>query len=212
MNIVFFGMPGCGKGTQAKMLVEKFNFVYISTGDIFREIILKKNVLTQKIKNYMQQGLLVPDEIVFDVVKQKINHINNKDFLFDGFPRNIVQAKMFNEYLSSVNKNIDKVFYFELSQDLCIKRLTSRRLCPKCNKGYNLITQPPKNDELCDICNVKLIQREDDKYETVIKRMNVYEKESKSLLEYYKDKLIKIDATGNIEDIFKKISEIIFKN
>jgi adenylate kinase len=224
MNIVLLGMPGSGKGSQAGTLKQNLKLLHFSTGDAFREILScsqpkmggqdsaspceassKESDLSKKIKDYVNNGLLVPDEIVLEVVKQKISICGQKDFLFDGFPRNVNQAQLFDKYLGTINSSIDKVVYMELPEEISIKRLVARRLCPKCKRGYNLVTQPPKTDEMCDTCNVKLSQRNDDKLETVKDRLEVYKKETSPLIDYYKNKIIKVDATGTIEEVSKQI-------
>jgi len=206
MNIILLGLPGSGKGTQAKMLSKHFNIPHISTGDIFRDILKTESELSKKIKSYVIGGLLVPDNIVAEIVQERIEQKDCKDgFILDGFPRNINQAEFFKEYLSSKKIKIDSVIYFELPVDLSIKRLSSRRHCPVCKRDYNLITQPPKNDELCDVCNVKLIQRADDELQTVTQRIKVYEKETEPLISYYlSNKLLKkINANQSIEKVFQ---------
>ncbi len=208
-KIVFLGPPGSGKGTQAQMLSKNFLIPHISTGDIFRNIIKtgKPKKLASSIKKYVQSGLLVPDDIVFKALYSVISR--KKYYILDGYPRNINQAKLLDKAL--VKDGVDKVIYFKVSDKEIIKRLTSRRTCPKCGKVYNIYTLKPKNDELCDECNVKLIIRDDDKLETVKKRLEVYKKDTLPLLNYYKKKgiLVTVNAEDKIENIYKKICDIL---
>lgn len=144
MNLILLGMPGSGKGTQAKMISEKYHIPHISTGDIFREILSTESSLAEEIRRYVDKGLLVTDEIVFKVVKERLNKSDCSDgFLLDGFPRNIYQADTFDGYLKSLGKPFPKVIYLELPFEVSVKRLTARRLCPVCKKGYNMLSKPP---------------------------------------------------------------------
>jgi adenylate kinase len=208
-KIVFLGPPGSGKGTQAQLLSKNFSIPHISTGDIFRKIIKtgKPKKLADSIKKYVQSGLLVPDDIVFKSLFSVIK--NKKYYILDGFPRNINQAKLLDEALKK--DGIDKVIYFKVSDKEIIKRLTSRRTCPKCGRVYNIYTLKPKNDNLCDVCKVELIIRDDDKLETVKKRLEVYKKDTLPLLDYYKKKklLVTINAEDKIENVYKKMCDVL---
>jgi len=208
-KIVFLGPPGSGKGTQAQLLSKNFSIPHISTGDIFRKIIKtgKPKKLADSIKKYVQSGLLVPDDIVFKSLFSVIK--NKKYYILDGFPRNINQAKLLDEALKK--DGIDKVIYFKVSDKEIIKRLTSRRTCPKCGKVYNIYTLKPKNDNLCDVCKVELIIRDDDKLETVKKRLEIYKKDTLPLLDYYKKKklLVTINAEDKIENVYKKMCDVL---
>jgi len=203
-RIIFLGPPGSGKGTQADVVSKKFKLPHISTGEIFRKILKTNTELSKKIKEYVTNGKLVPDEIVFKTIESVIK--KGKKFLLDGFPRNLVQAKMLEKNLEK-NNNIQKVFYFNISDKEVIKRLTSRRTCPSCGKNYNIIFMKPKKDNLCDKCNTNLIIRDDDKPETVKKRLKVYKKDTKPLVKFYKDKdlLVEIDANKSVSEITKQI-------
>lgn len=212
MNIVLLGLPGSGKGTQAEMLSKYFNIPHISTGDIFREILNTDSTLSKRIKDYVNNGLLVPDDIVSDIVQKRIEKKDCENgFVLDGFPRNITQAEFFKNYLGFKKKEIDAVIFFELPAEISIKRLSARRHCPKCKRDYNLITQPPKDDELCDVCKLKLVQRNDDKIETVTERINVYEKETEPLVRYYSEKnlLKRVNANQPIEKVFKDTIDLL---
>ncbi len=208
-KIVFLGPPGSGKGTQAQILSKNFFIPHISTGDIFRKIIKtgKPKKLADSIKKYVQSGLLVPDDIVFKALFSVIR--KKKYFILDGYPRNINQAELLDKAL---NKNgIDNVIYFKVSDKEIIKRLTSRRTCPKCGRVYNIYTLKPKKDNLCDSCNVELIIRDDDKIETVKRRLKVYKKDTLPLLDYYRKKnlLTTINAEDKIENVYKKICDVL---
>ena len=211
MNIVFLGPPGCGKGTQAKILSQRRNFTHISTGDLFREEIEKKSELGLKVKTFLEQGKLVPDDVVLDVIKSKIRPEN--DIVFDGFPRTVEQAEGLEKMLEEFGKKIDIVFFFVINESDVIKRIVARRSCPICGKIYNMVTDPPANDETCDECGVKLYQRDDDKEEVVKKRLDVYKIQTSPLISYYRLQGIfeMIDASKTIEEIHslivKKISE-----
>lgn len=208
-HIIFLGPPGSGKGTQAQLISKNFSIPHISTGDIFRKIINtnKPKKLANAIKKYVQTGLLVPDEIVFKAVKSVLD--TNTSFLLDGYPRNINQAKLLDEYLG--NDGIDIVVYFKISDKEIIKRLTARRTCPKCNRVYNIYTLKPKKDNLCDVCNVKLIIREDDKVSTVKKRLKVYKEDTMPLIDYYKERgvLVEVNADDTVENVYKNLVEIL---
>lgn len=208
-RIIFLGPPGSGKGTQAQLISKNFSIPHISTGDIFRKIIStnKPKKLADAIKKYVQTGLLVPDEIVFKAVKSVLN--KKTGFLLDGYPRNINQAKLLDEYLS--DDGIDVVVYFKISDKEVIKRLTARRTCPKCSRVYNIYTLKPKNDNLCDVCNVKLIIREDDKVSTVRKRLKIYKKDTMPLVDYYKKRgvLVQVDANDTVENVYQNVVNIL---
>lgn len=211
-RVIFLGPPGSGKGTQAQLIAKNYKIAHISTGDIFRKIITtgKPKKLADSIKDYVKKGLLVPDNIVFEAVKTILRR--KKSFILDGYPRNINQAKLLDGFLNTRN-GIQQVIYFEIPDKEIIKRLTSRRTCPKCGRVYNLYTLKPKKDNLCDICGVKLIIRDDDKLSTVKRRLKIYKKETAPLIEYYQNKnlLVKIKADDTIDNVYKKVVRILFK-
>lgn len=186
MRLILFGPPGSGKGTYASILEKKFNIPKINTGDIFREMIKKKSKLSKEIASYVLNGKLVPDEIVIKVVKERLSKKDcKKGFILDGYPRTIKQA----EELEKISK-IDAVVNLVVPMKVIIERLSGRLICPKCNAIYHKIFLKPKEDEICDNCKVKLIQREDDKPEVIKKRFEVYKVQSKPLINYYKKKEI----------------------
>jgi len=204
---ILIGPPGSGKGTQAKKVSEFLNYSFISTGDVLREEVKKKTKLGNIVKKYMEKGALVPDDLMLKIIKKNLK--KKKGIVLDGFPRTINQAKGLDEILKNKSLKIDKVFYLKVKEEEIIKRLSSRRICPKCQSVYNLITKKPKNDEVCDICNLKLIQRDDDKEEVIRKRLEVYNEETKELLNYYKDKILEINGEGNPEEVFEKIRKYL---
>jgi adenylate kinase len=193
------------------MTAELFDLTHISSGDIFREILRSDSPLAGLIRKCIESGGLVPDDITVEVVNDKLGSLKGRGFLLDGFPRNINQAVTLDEKLGKDGKNIDLVIYFELDAQVSATRLSARRHCPNCNANYNTITQPPKNDELCDRCGVKLVQRTDDDYETVRKRFEVYKEQTAPLLEYYKkqNKLFTINADNTAENVFAQIKKVI---
>jgi len=209
MIIVMLGNVGTGKGTQGKLIMENYNIPYISTGDIFRENIKNNTPLGLKVKSILNNGKLVNDELVNEVVFDKIKNLDS--FVIDGYPRTINQAMTFENFINNLNRKIDIVFYIFVSEESIIKRLTGRRICPKCGKIYNIYFDKPKKDEICDLDGEKLIQREDDKVEIVKKRINEFKENTEPLIDYYKNKniLINIDGEKKIFDIFNDIKRII---
>ncbi len=214
MNIILLGPPGVGKGTLGDSLANKFNFPKISTGDILRDSVQQGTELGMKAKEFMDKGSLVPDEVVIGIVNERLQKEDCKNgFLLDGFPRTIAQA----EALDKVTK-IDIVINLLARDETIIKRVSSRRICVNCQTGFNIISLMPKQGGICDKCGRKLIQREDDKPETVKKRLEIYKKETEPLIEYYeeKDLLQNIDAEKTIEEVFKDtvkvLSDSLIKN
>ncbi|RLJ02062.1 MAG: adenylate kinase [Candidatus Aenigmatarchaeota archaeon] len=199
MIILIIGPPGSGKGTQIEKIAKKFKLKHIpSPGDLFRKI------GDEEVKKYLSTGRLVPDELVAKLVFKEIDDAEN--FILDSYPRNLNQAKTLDNFLAKRNKKLDYVIYLKTGEKEIIKRITNRRVCVKCGKIYNLITNPPKEDEKCE-CGGKLIQREDDKEEVVRARMDVFRKYTEPLLEYYKDRLIVIDGEQPVDKVFEDICE-----
>jgi len=208
MKLIIFGLPGAGKGTQAKLIAEKYLLAHISTGEIFRKNISSGTILGKKVKEIIDKGLLVPDDITLNILENELKSINYDNFLLDGYPRNLSQVKS----LEKITK-IDKVINIELSDEEAIKRQIGRRQCQKCKRNYNINIPflKPKNNEFCDDCKTKLAERVDGKPDIVQKRIKVYHEQSKPALDYYKLKgiLINIDGSGKIEEIFSKIQKSI---
>lgn len=212
MKIVLLGPPGAGKGTEAKMLAEKYGAEHISTGDIFRKLIKEGSPSGLKIKKYVESGELIPDEIVVEVVAGKIKDIDlNKGFILDGFPRTIKQAQMLDLTLEKLQIKIDKVIYFDTCKDVVLKRLTNRRTCKKCGTIYHLINMPSAIEGKCDSCNGDLFQRKDDMPETILNRLKVYHEQTADLIDYYKNRKMLETVNGDLvkDELFRAIVAII---
>jgi len=208
-RIIFLGPPGAGKGTQAERLAEDLKIKKISTGDILREAVAKGTELGQRAKSYMERGELVPDEIILGIIEEAIN--DEEGFILDGFPRNINQAKALDEMLAKKGLNITHVIFLDVPDEEIIKRIAYRRVCLKCGAVYNLIFNPPNEDEICNNCGSKLVQREDDREEVVRKRLEVYRGSTEALIRIYEERgiLRKIDGLGDREEVFRRIREAL---
>ncbi len=214
MNIILLGPPGAGKGTQAKMISEKYGIPQIATGDILREAVAKGTELGKKAKEYMDRGELVPDEIVIGIVKERLKQPDcEKGFILDGFPRTLAQAEALDKMLEELGKKLDAVINIDVPEEEIVKRIVNRRTCKNCGAVYHLIFNPPKVEGKCDKCGGELYQRDDDKEETVRERLRVYRERTEPLIEYYKNKglLYNVDGTKDIEGVFKQIDEILSK-
>jgi adenylate kinase len=213
LNLIFLGPPGAGKGTQAKVLSSELDLIHISTGDLLRESVNNNSALGIKAKVYMQKGELVPDEIVTNLVVDKLKNENNeKGIILDGFPRTKAQAKSLDLSLEEFNQKIDCVLYFKTSESTIIERLSGRRVCRGCGVNYHLKNIPPKVDNICDICGEELYQRDDDSVSTITKRIQVYEEQTASLIGYYKIKGVLREISGDFDaDKVKRILLSLFK-
>ena len=212
MNIIMLGAPGAGKGTFSAFLEERYSLPHIATGDIFRENIKNNTELGQKAKSYMDQGLLVPDELVVSLVADRLAKDDCKaGFILDGFPRTLVQAEALKETLADMGAQIDYALDFECPDDFIIERMAGRRVCKGCGASYHLVNVPPKQEGICDVCGGELYQREDDAPETVAKRLEVYHKETQPLIDYYeKEGVLKcVDGTIRRDNVFKVLAEIL---
>lgn len=208
MRIVLLGPPGAGKGTQAAKIVDEYKVPHISTGDIFRKNLKEGTELGLKAKEYMDNGLLVPDELVVDLVKDRLLKSDCKDgFMLDGFPRTVFQAQALEQELEKMGIKLDAVVNIYVNSEQLVKRLTGRRICKSCGATYHVLFNPSKKDGLCNLCTGHLYQRDDDKEDTVMKRLEVYEDQTQPLIEYYKNKeiLINIDGEGEIDGVFSNI-------
>jgi len=208
LNLILLGAPGSGKGTQALRLSKEFNIPHISTGDIFREAVSTGTDLGKKAKVFMDKGKLVPDEIVVGIVKERLEKLDAKDgFLLDGFPRTILQAFALKDELAKLDKKLKAVIDIEVGEQELIGRMTGRRVCVDCKKVYHLIFEPPENQDYCDACSGRLIQREDDKIDTVRNRLVIYTEQTKPLIDYYKKEgvLHSINGEQDVENVFKDI-------
>jgi adenylate kinase len=215
MNLIFLGPPGAGKGTQAKLLSEKLRIPQISTGDILRAAVRDQTPMGTKAKEFMDSGVLVPDEVVVGIVEERLSKQDCcEGFILDGFPRTIAQADALKRTLSVIGKEIEHVLSITVDSADLLNRITGRRSCSKCGKGYHITFDPPKKDDVCDICGGSLYQREDDKEETMKKRLEVYDKQTEPLIEYYaKESLLRtVNGRGSIEDIQKDIVNIVEGN
>ncbi len=214
MNLILLGAPGAGKGTQAKLIVEKYGIPQISTGDMLREAVAKGTELGKKAKEYMDKGELVPDEIVIGIVKERLQQPDcEKGFILDGFPRTLKQAEELDKMLEELGKKIDAVINVSVPEEEVVKRIVNRRTCKNCGAVYHLIYNPPKEEGKCDKCGGELYQRDDDKEETVRARYKVYKEQTEPLIEYYSKKglLYNVDGTKSIEEVFEEIQKILDK-
>ncbi|MCD6459119.1 adenylate kinase [bacterium] len=215
MRLLILGPPGVGKGTQAVKISKVFKIPHISTGDILREAVKNKTEVGIKANEYMGKGELVPDSVVIELIKDRIK---NKDcqngYLLDGFPRTLGQAKALDTVLSELNTRLDKVIQLYADEDEIVIRLTGRRLCNNCGRNYHVKYLAPKKESVCDDCGATLSQREDDTEKIVRNRLQVYDKKTKDLIDYYKEKniLVSVDAGRQIDtianEILKKLNNI----
>ena len=212
MKIIMLGAPGAGKGTQAKKIADKYQIPHISTGDIFRANIKNGTELGKKAKTYMDQGLLVPDELVVDLVVDRLAQDDCANgCVLDGFPRTIPQAESLDAALAAKGEAIDYAFDVDVPDENIINRMSGRRACVACGATYHIVHIPTKVEGICDRCGEKLILRDDDKPETVKKRLDVYHAQTQPLIDYYttKNVLKSVDGTQDMEDVFKAIVRIL---
>ena len=212
MKIIMLGAPGAGKGTQAKKIAEKYSIPHISTGDIFRANIKNGTELGRKAKEYMDQGLLVPDELTCDLVVDRINQEDCANgYILDGFPRTIPQAEALDAALKKMGTSIDYAIDVDVPDSNIVNRMSGRRACVGCGATYHLVFNAPKKEGICDVCGEKLILRDDDQPETVQKRLTVYHDQTQPLIDYYKNAgvLKTVDGTADMEDVFAAIVSIL---
>lgn len=212
MKIIMLGAPGAGKGTQAKMIADKYQIPHISTGDIFRANIKEGTELGKKAKTYMDQGLLVPDDLVVDLVVDRVQKEDcAKGYVLDGFPRTIPQAEALDAALEKLNDKIDYAIDVEVPDENIVKRMSGRRACVSCGATYHIVHIPTKVEGICDRCGSKLILRDDDKPETVQKRLGVYHEQTQPLIDYYtKNGILRgVDGTVDMKDVFSSIVNIL---
>lgn len=209
MRIILFGPPGVGKGTQAQALAQKFNLVRLSTGDLLREEISLSSPIGRRVEQYLRKGHLVPDDIMLEIIDNILIENRESGILFDGFPRNLNQAHSLERSLAQLKQMINIAFEMHLDETEIIRRLVNRRYCPRCDKIYNLITNPPKKEGICDDDGAKLVMRDDDTAEVIKKRLKIYDDETRPLVRYYKSLGIyqKIDAQGNKDEVLHRISD-----
>jgi len=212
MRIVLLGAPGAGKGTQAKMLIERYRIPQISTGDILRKAVADGTPLGKEAKAIMERGELVPDKIVLGLVEERVKQDDcKKGFILDGFPRNTAQAEALDKLLNDLKMPLTSALSVDVPKEDLMKRLTGRRTCKGCQQMYNIYYTPPKKEGVCDKCGGELFQRADDKEETIKKRLDVYDAQTAPLIDYYKKKgkLKSCFGNGGIDEIIKKFSNIL---
>ena len=208
LRTILLGPPGAEKGTQAVKIVEKYGIPHISTGDIFRENIKKGTELGKKAQEYMNKGELVPDDLVIEIATDRLLQEDCKEgFLLDGFPRTVYQAEKLDEFLAAHGAKIDKVLDMAVEKEELIARLTGRRVCKACGASYHVVNIPPKKEGVCDICGGELVQRADDNAETVANRIEVYEAQTKPLIDYYEKagNIAHIDGSTGLDNVFADI-------
>jgi len=212
MRLILLGAPGAGKGTQAKKLSEKYRIPKISTGDILREAMQKGTALGLKAKSYMDSGQLVPDDVVIGIVEEKLKDKECiKGWILDGFPRTLQQAQALDRILTGTRTPIEYVLNLEVDAEKIIKRISGRRSCESCQSAYHIYFNLPKKDGICDSCEGRLIQRNDDKEETVRERLKVYREKTQPLVNYYSERslLKKVEADDDIEKVFTRICSLV---
>ncbi|MCR5220035.1 MAG: adenylate kinase [bacterium] len=214
MRIVLLGPPGCGKGTQAKEIVSSYNIPQISTGDMLRLAVKNGSPMGKEAKKFMDEGLLVPDKVVIGIVEERLQGSDCQDgFILDGFPRTIPQADALEEVLKKIGRPLQGVISFEVDDAILIERLSGRRICKECGCGYHVSFDPPRVEGKCDKCGGELFQRDDDKRETIKERLEVYRRQTASLLSYYKEKglLFSVDGTNDIGKVRNDVQNVILK-
>ena len=212
MKIIMLGSPGAGKGTQAKMIAEKYSVPHVSTGDIFRANIKNGTELGKEAKKYMDQGLLVPDELTVKILLDRVAQDDCKNgYVLDGFPRTIPQAQVLDKALAELDDAIDYAINVDVPDENIIRRMGGRRACLTCGATYHVEHIPPKKEGICDACGSELVLRDDDKPETVKNRLDVYHKQTQPLIDFYEAKgiLKSVDGTVPMEDVFAAITEIL---
>jgi adenylate kinase len=212
MNIILLGPPGAGKGTQAKMLVEKCQIPQISTGDILRAAVKEGTPLGKEAKSYMDKGELVPDSVVIGIVEERIQEPDcATGYMLDGFPRTVPQAEALDGMLTNLSSQINHVVSIEVANEELVQRLTGRRTCRDCGAGFHVMFDPSEQEGVCDKCGGELYQRDDDNVETVTSRLEVYESQTLPLIDYYETqgKVRTIDGVGEIKQIFGRITQVL---
>ena len=212
MNLLIIGAPGAGKGTMSDLILERFNLIHVSTGDMLRQAVKEETEVGLKAQEYMNKGELVPDEIIHDIIVERFSKDDmDNGFLFDGYPRTYNQAVDLDEILKQLGKHIDAVINLNIEDEELIKRITGRRVCPTCAEIYNIYFNPSKKEGICDKCNGELIQRKDDNLESLQVRLLEYHKNTQPVIEYYEaNDLVKhVDATQSIPEVFKQVEAIV---
>lgn len=211
VKIILLGPPGAGKGTQAKSISNRYSIPHISTGDIFRKNISENTPLGIEAKKYIDQGQLVPDEVTINMVKDRLQEDDCTDgYLVDGFPRTVSQAEALQEFIKDRGESLDTALLIYVPMDFILERMTGRRVCPSCGASYHMKFNPALNGK-CELCGTDVVQRKDDTAETVKERLDVYERQTQPLIEYYQDKnlLSQVDGTKAINEVFESICGIL---
>ena len=212
MKIIMLGAPGAGKGTQAKMIADKYGVPHVSTGDIFRANIKNGTELGMEAKKYMDQGLLVPDELTVKILLDRVSQPDCKNgYVLDGFPRTIIQARKLADICSMFNFKIDAVINLDIPEDVLVKRLSGRRTCADCGKSYHIVYNPPKKEGVCDVCGGELTQRSDESEEAVQVRIDTYNKQTKPLIDYYTmlGELTNVDGNQSMDEVAEEIYKVL---
>ncbi len=212
MNLVLLGPPGAGKGTQAAQIIEKYHIPHISTGDIFRENIKNETELGKKAQEYISKGQLVPDSLVIDIALDRRSKDDCRNgFLLDGFPRTVQQAEALDKYLGNKDSKVEYVLDIQVEKETLVDRLITRRVCRDCGATYNIKGMPPKKENVCDKCGGELYQRADDNEETVNNRIDVYNTQTKPLLDYYEKagNIVHLDGEAGLTKLFESIVSVL---
>ena len=208
MRVIFLGPPGVGKGTQAEFIAQKYHIPKLSTGDLLRESVNRQTLLGKEAKGFMDRGELVPDGVVIGLVEEKLSSPECQNgFLLDGFPRTVTQADKLSAFLQRKGESLDHVVYFSLPKKEIVKRISGRRSCPECKAVYHLESIPPKRNGVCNVCGISLIQRNDDKPETIESRLAVYQEQTQPLIKYYKNRgiLSELDGSGLVDAVRERL-------
>ncbi|NLG86361.1 MAG: adenylate kinase [Firmicutes bacterium] len=212
MQLVLLGAPGAGKGTQGEFLEKEFSLVRIATGDLLRAAMAEGTELGHQAKAYVSRGELVPDELVTELVKDRLQAPDTtQGFILDGFPRNVAQAQSLEDFLSASGRGTVTALYLEVDQEALLKRLTGRRVCPKCKASFHLTNRPPKQEGKCDACGSQLVQRPDDTEQVIRHRLEVYRRETEPVLDFYaaRGQLKRVDGNGDLDEIFSRILKVL---
>ena len=212
MNLMVFGAPGAGKGTQAKFLIEKYNIPQISTGDMLRAAIVDKTAMGMEAKKFMDAGELVPDSTIIGIIKDRLDKDDCQNgFILDGFPRTLAQAEALEDLMSKSGKKLDFVLSFDVPDELIIQRIAGRRVCPKCGASYHVVFNPSKKEGICDACGDNLIIRKDDNADTVKNRLQNYHNQTAPLIDFYKNMGVfaQIDGSQELSKVTKDMFEVL---
>lgn len=206
IRVIFLGPPGAGKGTQADILARHTGATKVATGDILREAVARRTELGKIAEGYMKRGELVPDDIMLGIVEETLKELPD-GFILDGFPRTLPQAQGLDQVLEKLGVHLDAVVSLVVPDEEIVRRLSARRVCPKCQATYNLLTQPPKEDEICDQCGTPLVRRPDDEPQTIRRRLEVYRAQTEPLIGYYRGKglLVEVDGVGPTDEVARRI-------